>query len=99
MKSLFYFIPIVFLTMVCVVGLQAQLETVGGPYTPDTNTVVLLHFDGNMTNAAAALGKTDTAAKRHTTNPARSTSSTIPALPAWASACASTTAPSPTRRI
>lgn len=71
MKSLFYFIPIVFLTMVCVVGVQAQLETVGGPYTPDTNTVVLLHFDGNMANAAATLGKTDTAAKRHTTNPAK----------------------------
>jgi hypothetical protein len=71
MKSLFYFIPIVFLTMVCVVGVQAQLETVGGPYTVDTNTVVLLHFDGNMANAAAVVGKTDTAAKRHTTNPAK----------------------------
>ena len=58
--------------MVCAVGLFAQgLETVGGPYTVDTNTVVLLHFDGTMTNAAAAVGKTDTAAMRHTTTPSK----------------------------
>ncbi len=28
----------------------AQQEQVGGPYTADTNTVLLLHFDGNLTN-------------------------------------------------
>jgi ABC-type sulfate transport system permease component len=71
MKSRFYFLPIVFLTVVCAVGVQAQLETVGGPYTVDTNTVVLLHFDNNMANAAATVGKTDTAAVRHTTTPSR----------------------------
>jgi len=72
MKSRFYFFPIVVLTVVCAVGLYAQaLEPIGGPYTADTNTVVLLHFDGNMANEAAAMGKTDTAAVRHTTNPSK----------------------------
>jgi hypothetical protein len=33
----------------------------------DTNTVLLLHFDGNLTNAAAAVGKTAASATPHTT--------------------------------
>jgi hypothetical protein len=44
------------------------LEPIGGPYTVDNNTVVLLHFDGTYTNAAAAVGLTDTIAVRHATN-------------------------------
>ncbi len=44
------------------------LEPVGGPYTADSKTVLLLHFDGNYTNAAAALGKTAAAAIPHSTN-------------------------------
>ena len=72
MKTPFYIVTIVWLTMVCAVGLYGQgLETVGGPYTVDSNTVVLLHFNGNMANAAAAVGKTDTAAVRNTTNPSK----------------------------
>jgi hypothetical protein len=46
----------------------AQLDTLGGPYTPDANTVLLLHFDGNLTNAAAVIGKTAAAAVPHSTN-------------------------------
>ncbi len=72
MKSRFYFFSIVILTVVFAVGLHAQaLEAIGGPYTADSNTVLLLHFDGNMANAAAALGKTDTAAVRNTTSPSK----------------------------
>ena len=100
MKPRFYFFAIVLLTMVCAVGLYGQgLETVGGPYTVDTNTVVLLHFDGAMTNAAAAVGKTDTAALRHTTTPSKIYFLNNTAVPAWDSACAWTTARSPTPPI
>jgi len=70
MKLLRIVVPIAFLAMVCVGGLFAQgLEPVGGPYTPDSNTVVLLHFDGNLRNAAADTGKTDTALVIHSSNP------------------------------
>ncbi len=49
--------------------LYAQaLEPLGGPYTVDANTVLLLHFDGNYTNSAAAVGKTAAAAVPHSTN-------------------------------
>ena len=44
------------------------LETIGGPYTADSNTVLLLHFDDDYTNAAATLGKTAPAAIPHSTN-------------------------------
>jgi hypothetical protein len=47
---------------------SAQLETVGGPYTPDSATVLLLHFDGDLTNKAATQGKTAAAAVPHSTN-------------------------------
>ncbi len=46
----------------------AQLDTLGGPYTPDANTVLLLHFDNNLTNAAATVGKTAASAVAHSTN-------------------------------
>ena len=63
MKPRFYFFAIVMLAMVCAVGLHAQgLETVGGPYTVDTNTVSCCTSTAHMSNAAAAVGKTDTAA-------------------------------------
>ena len=75
------------------------LETVGGPYTVDTNTVVLLHFDNAMTNAAAAVGKTDTAAVRHTTNPAKIYFLNNTGVPAWGSASVWTTVRSRIRRI
>lgn len=59
--------------MWCVSGiLSAQaLEPIGGPYTADSATVVLLHFDGNYTNAAATLGQTATAAVPHATTPSK----------------------------
>jgi hypothetical protein len=44
------------------------LEPIGGPYTADSNTVLLLHFDGDYANAAAVLGQTDVAAVPHSTN-------------------------------
>src|SRR5512135_1931079 len=44
----------------------SQAETIGGPYTVDTNTVALFHFDGNTVNAAAAVGKTADSAEWHT---------------------------------
>ncbi|MFH1529023.1 MAG: LamG-like jellyroll fold domain-containing protein, partial [Bacteroidota bacterium] len=44
------------------------LEPIGGPYTADSNTVLLLHFDGDYANAAATLGKTAAAAIPHSTN-------------------------------
>jgi len=34
-------------------GVQAQSEPIGGPYEPDSATVVLLHFDGNLTNESS----------------------------------------------
>jgi hypothetical protein len=49
----------------------AQLDSIGGPYTPDANTVLLLHFDGDLTNAAAAGAGTPAAATPNTTNPAK----------------------------
>jgi hypothetical protein len=52
-------------------GALAQLDSVGGPYTPDANTVLLLHFDGNMQNAAASIAGTPDSATRNTTNPAK----------------------------
>jgi hypothetical protein len=48
--------------------LAQALEPIGGPYTVDANTVVLLHFDGNLTNAAATQGNTAAAAIPHSTN-------------------------------
>jgi len=57
--------------MLCVSPLFSQpLEPIGGPYTVDSATVVLLHFDGNLINSAAAVGKTANAVG-HTTNPAK----------------------------
>jgi hypothetical protein len=53
----------------CSGALFAQaLEPIGGPYTVDSATVVLLHFDDNLHNDAAANGKTDTALVPHSTN-------------------------------
>ena len=41
------------LTILCIsfVSVQGQ-ETVGGPYTLDDNTIVLLKFDGDLVNAS-----------------------------------------------
>src|SRR5512139_3037507 len=50
-------------------GAYAQLEAVGGPYTPDANTVLLLHFDGDLTNAASSIAGTPAAAVKNGTNP------------------------------
>ncbi len=72
MKSRFSLFAIVALAVVSTVGLRAQgLEPIGGPYTVDSNTVVLLHFDSTLVNAAATVGKTAAAAVSHTTNPAK----------------------------
>lgn len=35
-----------------VINLYAQ-EPIGGPYTPDSHTMLLLHFDGNLDNASS----------------------------------------------
>jgi len=44
------------------------LEPIGGPYTADSNTVLLLHFDDDYINAAATFGKTAPSAIPHSTN-------------------------------
>ncbi len=72
MKPRFYVFAIAVLAMVSAAGLHAQaLEPIGGPYTVDTNTVVLLHFDSTMVNEAAAVGKTAPQAIKHTTSPSK----------------------------
>jgi hypothetical protein len=68
MKFFTYIIFFALLAMFCGQGLFAQaLEPIGGPYTVDANTVLLLHFDGNLNNAAAANGSA-VAAVPHSTN-------------------------------
>ena len=69
MKSLPLLLLLAIAVLLCAGTATAQIDTVGGPYTVDTNTVMLLHFDGNLNNAAAAVGKTATAAVPHTTIP------------------------------
>ncbi len=72
MRPLHSLILIACLVIFCASGLLAQgIETIGGPYTADAYTVLLLHFDGNYSNAAAALGKTAANAVPNTTNPAK----------------------------
>lgn len=68
MQSLMRFLFVVLMAVFGTASLFAQLEQIGGPYTVDANTVLLLHFDGNLTNAAAAQGKTAAAAVPHSTN-------------------------------
>jgi hypothetical protein len=68
MRSLMRIFFVVLMAVFGTASLFAQLEPIGGPYTVDTNTVLLLHFDGNLTNAAAAQGKTAAAAVPHSTN-------------------------------
>ncbi len=50
--------------LLSVFNLYAQ-EPIGGPYTPDSHTMMLLHFDGNLTNASSfsadAMGHTNAA--------------------------------------
>ncbi len=46
----------IFSLLFCLLGtisLQAQVEPIGGPYTADASTVVLLHFDNDYTNESA----------------------------------------------
>jgi hypothetical protein len=72
MNTCFKVFALVVLALACAAGLRAQgLETIGGPYTVDSNTVVLLHFDSSMVNEAATVGKTAPEAVRHTTNPSK----------------------------
>ncbi len=40
------------LLLLSCVNLYAQ-ETIGGPYTPDSHTMMLLHFNGNLDNASS----------------------------------------------
>lgn len=69
MKFLTYLFSSAMVVMFCLQGLSAQtFDPIGGPYTPDANTVVLLHFDGDLANAAATQGKTAAAAVAHSTN-------------------------------
>ncbi len=67
MQSLRFLFLLTIAALLCAGAATAQIDSVGGPYTVDTNTVMLLHFDGNLNNAAAAVGKTATAAVQHTT--------------------------------
>ncbi|HSD63519.1 MAG TPA: LamG-like jellyroll fold domain-containing protein [Ignavibacteriaceae bacterium] len=50
------------LLLPCVMNIYAQ-EVIGGPYTPDSHTMLLLHFDGNLDNASSysanAIGHTN----------------------------------------
>lgn len=73
MKSFLYYAVIAaFAVMVSGSLVFSQtLEPIGGPYNPDSATVVLLHFDGDFTNSAAAVGKTAPLAVPHSTNPAK----------------------------
>jgi hypothetical protein len=72
MKSLTTFAALAILLLFMVHRTSAQqLEQVGGPYKADSVTVLLLHFDGNFTNDAAALGKTAAVAVPRSTNPAK----------------------------
>lgn len=72
MRYLIFLVMVALVATFCAGSLFAQtLEPIGGPYTADTNTVLLLHFDGNLTNAAAAVGKTAASAVARTTNPAK----------------------------
>jgi hypothetical protein len=84
MRSLIAFAAIALLALFVVQGASAQaLEQIGGPYKVDSVTVVLLHFDGNLTNDAATVGKTAATAVKHTTNPAKIyflNNSTLPSL-------------------
>jgi len=45
----FWSIPVVLFAWLGATSLGAQ-EPIGGPYEPDSATVLLLHFDGNLTN-------------------------------------------------
>ncbi len=40
------------LLLIIAVGVSFAQNPVGGPYTPDDNTMLLLHFDGDYTNAS-----------------------------------------------
>ena len=72
MRPLIPLMLIACMVIFCASGLRAQgLEAIGGPYTVDANTVLLLHFDGNFANAAATMGQTAANAVAHTTNPAK----------------------------
>lgn len=69
MKLLMFFLASAFCIVIYTNSIYAQaLEPVGGPYVADSNTVLLLHFDGSLTNSAATLGKTATSAVPHSTN-------------------------------
>ncbi len=68
MKLISYIFSFALFVLFCGQGVYAQaLDSIGGPYTVDANTVLLLHFNGNLTNAAAANG-TAAAAVPHSTN-------------------------------
>jgi hypothetical protein len=55
MKYLIRFrLPVIFSTFffLGILNLYAQ-EPIGGPYTPDSHTMMLLHFNGDLTNASS----------------------------------------------
>ena len=49
------FLTFAFFVMVSQVCAQ-EVEQIGGPYTVDDSTVLLLHFEGNFTNASTLSG-------------------------------------------
>jgi len=72
MKSALTSLAVVAILVFATDGLRAQgLDSIGGPYTVDGNTVLLLHYDSSYANAAAATGLTAAAAVPHATNPSK----------------------------
>lgn len=72
MRFFVSFVAVALLSLLCAGSLSAQaLEPIGGPYTVDAATVVLLHFDSSFVNAAAATGQTAALAVPHATTPSK----------------------------
>jgi len=44
------FLALSFAILILFLGMQNTFAEVGGPYAVDDNTMLLLHFDGNLTN-------------------------------------------------
>lgn len=51
LKEIKFFVYIAIFTILLGSGIQAQ-EPIGGPYEPDSATVLLMHFDGDLSNVA-----------------------------------------------
>ncbi len=52
MKKLLQFVSLTLTVLFCVYSVYGQ-EPIGGPYTKDANTMLLLHFDSNLKNESS----------------------------------------------